>query len=115
MRNKVIHLILSKGGGSTVLDFFLVLGQIPDTNIQITFSEMLLVNLVLLGALFYVYYSRPTERPQLDIRLSRLHGFSYPIGLNSPVEPTRRRVVTLPINTWLGHLYQRLPIARLLS
>jgi len=40
-----------------MLDFLLVLGQVPGTNIQITFSEIV-IGVALVGVLFYGFKNR---------------------------------------------------------
>ena len=73
-----------------MLDFFLVLGQIPGTNFQITFNEIMIALLFMFVCYYYIKAYRRSRQPQLPIiQLSSLHSFSYPISLK-PVTPTRR-------------------------
>lgn len=77
----------------------LVLGQIPGTNLQITFSEILLAALLVGIRLYMRLESRPGQSRVEAVQLSKLHGFSYPIGLNPAAVSTRRKAVVLVVNT----------------
>lgn len=87
-----------------MLNFFLVLGLIPGTNIQLTFNEILLVTILLVVS-FRLYGRRPKISIKQEIvQLSRLHSFSYPIPASPPVKSTVRKVEVLPINIVALHL-----------
>jgi hypothetical protein len=89
-----------------MLDFFLVLGQIPGTNIQITFDEILFA-VLLAGIYLYVRIESRPDRPRVEtIQLSQLHGFSYPIGFKPAVRLTRRKAAVLLVNTFFHRLSQ---------
>jgi hypothetical protein len=95
-----------------MLDSFLVLGQIPGTNIQITFSEILLVALIANLFLYRHLEQRSAEAKIQAIQLGKMHGFSYPIGLNPLVGPTQRKVVALPANIFFRRLGQAFSLVR---
>lgn len=78
-----------------MLDFFLVLGQIPGTNFQITFNEIIF-SLLIMWVIYHVVrailaHSKPKRQV---IQLSSLHSFSYPITAK-PATPTHRIIEVL--------------------
>ena len=75
-----------------MLNFFLVLGLIPGTNIQITFNEILIVFLLFVAGLYH--YARKDRRVYIRqevVQLSRLHSFSFPIPTTRQEEETDRK------------------------
>lgn len=80
-----------------MLNFFLVLGLIPGTDIQLTFNEILLIFAGLAGGLWL--RARRGQRvviKQEVIQLSRLHSFSYPIQLSRLEESIGHTAAALP-------------------
>lgn len=81
-----------------MLNFFLVLGLIPGTNIQLTFNEIVLIFVLSVGGLWLHVKRRPRVIIKQEvIQLSRLHSFSFPIA-NQQVELTGRKAGVLPIS-----------------
>ena len=96
-----------------MLDFFLVLGQIPGTNFDLTFNEIFLGVLIFTGVFAWksgliILPSRPVEREV--IQLSSLHSFSYPAI--QPVQSTDHKSLDLLVNAWRSRLSQALRLAR---
>lgn len=79
-----------------MLNFFLVLGLVPGTNIQLTFSEILLVFvLYIAGVWLYFNRSQRVVVKQEVVQLSRLHSFSYPIHVMTSEESTGHKAEVL--------------------
>lgn len=90
-----------------MLNFFLVLGMIPGTDLVLTFDEILLAIFILAAFL----YLRTGRRPKIIIKqevvqLSRLHGFSFPIPITLPAESTGRKAVIPQVNIFVQRLTQ---------
>jgi hypothetical protein len=96
------------------MDNFLILGRIPGTHIQMTFSESLLALLFVCLALYLSLSSTEPKEPTsvAAIQLSRIHSISYPIARHLEATQLPRKVAILPINIWLGRLTQHLRIVR---
>lgn len=81
-----------------MLNFFLVLGLIPGTNIQLTFNEIVLAFVLMIGGLWLHMKRRPHAIIKQEvIQLSRLHSFSFPIA-NQQEESTDRKAGVLPVS-----------------
>lgn len=92
-----------------MFNFFVVLGQVPGTNLQITFNEMLIVyGLIACGTIIYALRTPKLSAPK---RLSRVYQLSqFPDYKNTyiiPVQPaTRPKAAALPANTYFSWLNQ---------
>lgn len=94
-----------------MLDFFLVLGQIPGTNFQITFSEMLVISAIFLASICYWLSNlEKTEKPRPLVWESLIR-YELP-DFKLPARPTHPKAGALPIDTWLPWLDRRWPIVR---
>lgn len=81
-----------------MLNFFLVLGLIPGTNIQLTFNEIVFIFALLVGGLWLHMKRRPLIIIKQEvIQLSRLHSFSFPIT-NQQAESTGHKAGVLPVS-----------------
>lgn len=91
-----------------MLNFFLVLGLIPGTNLVFTFNEIIFVMFALAAFL----YLRATRRTKMVIRqeiiqLSRLHSFSFPMPtLEAPEGPTHHKAEVLRASIYAQRLVQ---------
>ena len=85
-----------------MLDFFLVLGQIPGTHITITFNEMLISALIFAGIVFWQYRSmrKPHETPRLTV-WDTLINYDVP-ELQLPAQPARPSFLGQSVNAWLA-------------
>lgn len=95
-----------------MLDFLLVLGQIPGTDFQLTFSEILLASLVLLAFAYWraakmasgaagksaVWFNSVPSYEQLTLNIPAEPGEEK---LNPAVTPTLRKDVAHRADTWL--------------
>jgi len=77
-----------------MLDFFLVLGQIPGTDIQITFSEFLLA-VSIIAPLVLWYDVDHAKKLRADvIQFSSFHSFSYPLDASQEGLLIRRKALS---------------------
>lgn len=94
-----------------MLDFLLILGQIPGTDFQLTFSEILLASLVILGFVYWRAHKLPRlVRETPVIRLSSLPNYEQ-LTLKLPgldleevspaAELTPHKDGVHPVDTWL--------------
>ena len=84
-----------------MLDFFLILGQIPGTNVRLTFSDIMLIALVLVGwAVHRLLVNPRAERPRPTVWDSLVR-YEQPQFKSAPV-PIHRTPQALPANAWLG-------------
>ncbi len=89
-----------------MLDFFLILGQIPGTNLQLTFSEFLLALLILAPVIAWYDLDRAKRVRASVIQLSSLHSFSYPLDSSVPELQTRRTIVNPQASSFWQSLVQ---------
>lgn len=91
-----------------MLNFFLVLGLVPGTNLVLTFNEIMLA-IFLLAAFIYL---RAGHQPRIFIKqevvqLSRLHSFSFPIpNQPAPAVSIPRKAAALQVNIFAQRLAQ---------
>lgn len=95
-----------------MLNFFLVLGQVPGTNIQLTLSEILLFCLTVFVWLFFHVHraAQPEPRPRPTIWES-LVNYETP-AFRLPVVSTQRTIAVQTIDNWLLWLDRRWRIVR---
>lgn len=99
------------GGLIIMLDFFLVLGQIPGTNVRLTFSDIMLIGLALLSWAVFRFITDPkADRPRPTIWDSLVR-YEQP-QLKPAPSPIHRMPQALPANDWLGLSDRRWRIVR---
>lgn len=93
-----------------MLDFFLVLGQIPGTSFILTFNEILVIAAILGVASYALLKGEEPQKPFLTVWDSLI---SYDdASFKLPVEWTHRKGVILPINTYVRWLNRHWRITR---
>ncbi len=83
-----------------MLDFFLILGQIPGTNLQLTFTEVSVIAVVLLGAAFLRLQTRPRSAKPRPLIWEALVSYEQPV-LSLPTQFSRPSAEAQLVNTWL--------------
>lgn len=93
-----------------MLDFFLVLGQIPGTNISLNFIETLLLVTIAVAAGVAWFRGNEPQKPFLTVWAS-LASFEN-AHFSLPVEWTRRKAAALPANSCVAWLNRHWRITR---
>lgn len=97
-----------------MFNMFLVLGQVPGTNFQISFNELIIACLLVAVFLFARSYKRPqivSRRLTGVYQLSRFNEYKETLVIQAGRSP-HRKVSTLPANIWLHWLGQHWRIVR---
>lgn len=94
----------------SMLDFFLVLGQIPGTNFTLTFSEVLVIA-TLVGIASYAWIrGQEPQKPFLTVWDSLI---SYEnVDFRLPSEWTHHKGAALPVSTYVAWLNRHWRITR---
>jgi len=85
-----------------MLDFFLVLGQIPGTNFTLTFNEVVLAALVLAAPAYFWLKGEKPQKPIITVWDSLVSYENRPLSL--PVEWTPHKGAALQANTYVAWL-----------
>lgn len=86
-----------------MLDLFLILGQIPGTSYQLTFSDTMFIALALVTVLYWKYRAGAPEPKHRPLIWESLVRYEQP-ELKLPAEPIRPKASAPPANTWLTWL-----------
>jgi len=93
-----------------MLDFFLVLGQIPGTNISLTFGETIILAAVIAIAAFSWLRGNEPQKPFLTVWDSLI---SYEnANFTQQVEWTRHKAAALPASSYVAWLNRHWRITR---
>lgn len=93
-----------------MLDFFLVLGQIPGTDFQMTFNEIVILAVILAAPAYFWMRGEKPQKPFLTVWDSLI---SYEnMSFTLPAEWTHRKGAALPANTYVAWLNRHWRITR---